>query len=368
MHMMKVNAALMRRLALRSHTVAGLAGPDVPTIQTISDADGRTHLVFSSSACTAILSDDTFVPPDIASAVETVGKTFGKDVSAASAFLRRTPLLSSGAIHKARRGQFLRHQSQMRRRHAAFIEASAERHCENIETSADVESARNPAAAFVDCILRQIFDTEMANGGALFDRLTGLPASVLDYVQHPRLLGETSSRIAEFLSAWDRVHHRESEADGAALPFVLLGYVLMGRDPLIGGLSAFLHDFALTQRTPAERDRWLGELSARRLFQITSPVNFIARSAAAERDVDGVTVRAGDRLLLMLPYANAAQCDSIGMAGMAFGHGQHTCVGTALSLQIADAFLAAFRKRFARIHAFSIRPAKIVPGVFLCYR
>lgn len=368
MHTLRVHAAVMRRLRERSHVSAK---PAAAPIETLRDADGCTHIVCDGAACAAVFDDDGFVPSDIASAVSSVGQSFGIDVTALQAFLRHTPLLASGADHKAKRSRFMQHHHQMRRRHAGFMLAAAERHVAALGPAPTGAVSDALVAPYVDAVLRQIFAGERVDGGPLYDGLACHPSSMLELIHHPRLLGKTCRGLDEFSSGFDRSTATEGTASGdiddAAATQVLLAYVLMGRGPLIGALSAFMHDLLLTPRPAAQLAGLLDDMSASRLFQLTAAVNFTGRTATAERHIAGVLMRPGDRLLLMLPFANADMQSAPSGAGMAFGNGPHTCAGAALSLEMAGAYLVALRRHATGWDWSGIEPQAVVPGVFQHY-
>lgn len=368
MHAFRVHAAVLRRLRLRSHTIADLAPSDAVAIETIRDADGCTHLVASAEACAAILGDAAFEPADIDLAVSTVGRSFGTDVSGLGSFLQHTPMLARGAEHKTRRHRFLQHHHQMRSRHAAFIQGHAERLFADLEPVPTGNLSDRLVVPYVDGVLRRIFDSEIADGGAHFDRLCAGPSTILELLHHPRTLGDTSRRVAEFLAAVDLTSPSGCPADAAAAPHVLLAYVLMGRDPLIGALSAFVHDLVLTARSPTQRANHLGGMSANRLFQLTAPVNYIGRQVAALREIDGVVMQAGDRVLLMPPFANVQIGLEGSAVGLAFGQGPHVCAGSALALTIGEAYLSALRLRADHVDWSALVPDTLMPGVFLRYQ
>ena len=368
MHTLRVHAAVMRRLRERSHISAK---PAAAPIETLRDADACTHIVCDGAACAAVFDDDSFAPSDIASAVLSVGQSFGIDVTALQAFLRHTPLLASGADHKAKRGRFMQHHHQMRRRHAGFIRAAAERHVAALGPAPTGAISGALVTPYVDAVLREIFAGERVDGGPLYDRLASNPSSVLELIHHPRLLGKTCRGLDEFLSGFDCSTATDGTAnndmDNATTAQVLLAYVLMGRGPLIGALSAFMHDLALTPRTAAQLASVLDETSVARLFQLTAAVNFTGRTTTAERHIAGVLMQPGDRLLLMLPFANASTQTAQSGAGMAFGNGPHTCAGAALSLEMAGAYLVALRRHATGWDWSCIEPQAVVPGVFQHY-
>jgi cytochrome P450 len=368
MHAFRVHAAVLRRLRLRSHTITDLVQAEPVAIETIRDADGCTHLVASAESCAAILGDAAFEPADIDLAVSTVGRSFDTDVSGLGSFLQHTPLLASGAEHKTRRHRFLQHHHQMRSRHAAFIQEHAERLFADLEPVPAGGLSDRLVIPYVDDVLRRIFDSEIADGAAHFDRLSAGPSTILELLHHPRTLGDTSRRVAEFLAAVDLTSPSGCPADDAARPHVLLAYVLMGRDPLIGALSAFVHDLALTPRDPAQRAEHLGGMSASRLFQMTAPVNYIGRKVAARREIGGVPMQVGDRVLLMPPFANAPTGLGGSAGDLAFGQGPHGCAGSALALAIGEAYLGALRLWADRLDWSALVPDTLIPSVFLRYQ
>ncbi len=367
MHAIRVNAAISARLRARRHSVFGLTEDGCPAIESIRVDERATHLVFSSAACTAILADERFVPSDLSSPVVALGRAFGIDVTSVEAFFRHVPLVARGIEHGARRTRFLQHHNLMRRRHASFIREAAETACRSLVDSRDSVNADNVACTYVDSILRQIFESERVGAGALFDRLAEVHSSVLDYVHHPRLLGETASRMASLLRAFGLEPGRYPEAEEEP-PFILLAYVLMGRDPLIGAVGALLSDLGQAERSGGAPGFRLDEVTARRLFQQVCPVNYIGRTATAACEIEGAQIRPGEQVFLLLPYANGQECRAGRSPGLAFGHGTHLCAGTALSLEIAEAFIGALRDVGSQIDASKIRPGKIVAGVFLRYQ
>ncbi len=367
MHAIRVNAAITDRLKARGHIVAGLTEGGCPAVESIGGDNGATHLAFSQAACTAILADESFAPSDLASPVVALGRAFGIDVAAVQSFFRHVPLVARGLDHDRKRSRFLQHHNLARRRHSAFIRRAAEVACRGLADAQGPVMVTDVASGYVDNILRHIFETELAGSGALFDRLAEVHSSVLDYVHHPRLLAETAARMADLLRAFD-LDPDECPDEREELPFVLLGYVLMGRDPLIGALSALLSSLGTARPRRSELESRLSEMSARNLFQQVCPVNYIGRMATAAREIEGARIRSGEQVFLFLPYANAQGCATERFSGLAFGHGPHVCAGTALSLEIADTFIDELRAIGSRFDVEKVRPGLPVSGVFLRYR
>ncbi|HET7019034.1 MAG TPA: cytochrome P450 [Streptosporangiaceae bacterium] len=104
------------------------------------------------------------------------------------------------------------------------------------------------------------------------------------------------------------------------------------------------------------------DLLASELLRVTAPTALLPRVAAATGTVEGVSIRPGDRLMLVARHAarahrNPPDCDRPAPAQVAqlvFGAGSHACPGAALArAQLADTLelLAPFRPRVVRARA-----------------
>jgi cholest-4-en-3-one 26-monooxygenase len=112
------------------------------------------------------------------------------------------------------------------------------------------------------------------------------------------------------------------------------------RNAITGGVHALLEH-------PGERDRLaadpvgLGETATEEILRWTSPVVQFARTATADVDLGGVTIRAGDTVTLWYPSANRDERQfpdpyrfDVGRQPnhhLAFGFGEHFCLGANLA-------------------------------------
>lgn len=140
----------------------------------------------------------------------------------------------------------------------------------------------------------------------------------------------------------------EAEVDGAPMPDVeLLSYFMAvavaghdtTRNVLAGSMLALLERPEVLARLRAEPELW--PVAAEELLRWTSVVVHFARTATADTGLSGQAIRAGDRLALFYPSGNRDDAvfdrpDELDITRnpnphLAFGHGEHYCIGQALA-------------------------------------
>ena len=151
--------------------------------------------------------------------------------------------------------------------------------------------------------------------------------------------------------------------DGAPLAELeLLSYALIlvaagnetTRNAISGGLLAFLEHPDEWERV--RRDATLLPRAVEEVLRWTSPVVQMARTATCDAEVGGTRIRAGDTLVMFYPSANRDEAlfaeperfraDRHPNRHLAFGVGEHVCVGAHLArLEL----VAAFRQLAARL-------------------
>lgn len=345
---------LNRHAEARSDLVTGLPAPGTQSIETFRDKSECLHLVGSMAACKAILSDDeSFSPAPIAEAVRIIGEHFGIDVGAAHEFLRENPMQLSGQLHASRRKQYLSHYAATLKKMSASFRKIADDRLEALTECPPRSLVQDIVAPFVDDVLRQIAGTN-GTTSEIYISVSRNNNILLEHVHHPRKLEQKSRQISAFNPA-------DKPQDN-----VLLSYILQGRDPIIGGITAFLR--GLCSMRTLERATTLSNISAAGMFRITSPVNYIGRVARRAISIEGVDITPGDQVLLLLPNANGDPRAMTDSRGVAFGAGNHTCAGQALALSITDAFLSALRTRHDNIDWSMLQPDTPVAAVFRQYK
>ena len=180
----------------------------------------------------------------------------------------------------------------------------------------------------------------------------------------------SSACIFEFFPSSARLQKKEDQvrkvlAAGGASPAsesldtaIMLSFLLQGRDPLIGGLCAFLADLA--GASAVDRDAKLKDADGRSLFLAAAPVNYIGRIATRDTRIVELDIAKGDEVVIMLALASG----SSDRGGLAFGAGAHLCAGQALSIEIAECWLEELRRIKRLIDWAELRPLKSSPAVF----
>ena len=330
-----INTLIYRQLtrfsATRPDLATDLNPADERPIETLREGSECIHLIRSMSACRAVLSDDqSFEPSPIAEAVRIIGERFGLDVSAACEFLRENPMQLADEAHTKRRRQYLSHYAETLRRASGKFQQIADARLATLAETPPRSLVGDLVEPFIDDVLQHVAATRGVAPGD-YAGVSRDNHVLLEHVHHPRKLEQKSRQITAFNAP-------DKSQDNA-----LLSYILQGRDPMIGGITAFLH--CLFRMPPAERRSALASITAARLYRISSPVNYIGRLARQHVCIDGAEIAPGDQVLLLLPGANGDPAAASDSRGVAFGAGDHTCAGQAIALSITDAFLAALRDR-----------------------
>ena len=230
----------------------------------------------------------------------------------------------------------------------------------NCERHRPTALARDVIAPGVDAIL-QILLSDDDIAVEWIERIGG-GAAMLEYLHHPRKLAAKSAQLQAFLD--DFASRCGESASDPVREAIISSYVLQGREPIVGAIGAFLHNWLSIP--PEAREHQLDSIDAAQLFAHTAPVNYIGRNARVDTHVAGHHIVAGDHLLLMLPWING---DAIarGQRTMAFGAGAHACAGQALALALTDAFLDGLRDNHSRIDWSAVECEPPVAGVFKQY-
>lgn len=364
-HRALVYQQLMRfiTMAMRGDTVQGAGARDGDGIWSLRRDDGAaTHIVRSLAACQSILDDEAFVPAPIGLEIAAAGARADVDLSPVVDFLLENPMQRTGDAHAARRRECLLLYGRTQRRAATGIDALAEAHFEGLQHSPPASLVGDVVEPYVDAVFRQMLDDEEAGGEALYDLVRGTSAALLEYGLNLAQLRSKAEQVSAFMQA--RCPVTGGDEAERLRSFLLLTFVLQGRDPINGALAAAIRRML---DTPAEaRDAMLGEVTARGLFRDAAPVNFIGRSVRSARMVEGVSFSPGDAVLLLLSHANADAIEQNGR-GVAFGSGIHSCAGQALSIKVADGYLRALRRYHDRIDWSLMSSGRPITSVFRRY-
>jgi cytochrome P450 len=335
--------------------------PDIDPIKTFPGSDFNIHILAGHDVCQRVLSDATFIQPGIADAITKVMGNHASALAALDVFLRNNPIQLDGSRHKTARSFFLREYKDALRAVGESLPSLADQAFANFIRRGSRRVTQDLTTPYVDSVLGSILSTHY---GLNIDASAwcGDSSSIFEFFHAPKQLQAKSLQISKILKAV--AGGPLATADSERIP-VLLSYLLQGRDPLLGAFGAFI--YRLPEIGEKKREQAVAQMTCRELFWKSAPVNYIGRTATRDVDISNVTMKRGDHLILMLPWASHRPERSADDS-MAFGTGPHICGGQALALSIADAWLDALRHRYGEIDWRSIKRGKVVPAVFRIYR
>jgi cytochrome P450 len=161
-----------------------------------------------------------------------------------------------------------------------------------------------------------------------------------------------------------------------------MGYCLIaftaGHETTRGAIGGGLHAMI---ENPAQRERWANDpgltpLAIDEIVRYVTPVNHMVRTAAADYELDGKLIRAGDKLVLFYASANRDEdvfdapdelrLDRNPNRHLAFGVGEHFCIGAHLARMTSGSL---FRELVGRLESVELTGApertasNLVPGL-----
>jgi cytochrome P450 len=161
---------------------------------------------------------------------------------------------------------------------------------------------------------------------------------------------------AELFAAGDR-----GELPAEKCPFMILDYAGPSLDTTIHGTSSAVWLFAQhpDQWDLVRADPLLIRHAINEVLRLESPIPRFTRVATSDHEIDGVTVPAGSRVMLLYGSANRDdrqypdpdRFDVTRRPGdhLAFGYGEHACVGMNLARLEMQLMLDELARRAARI-------------------
>ena len=150
----------------------------------------------------------------------------------------------------------------------------------------------------------------------------------------------------------------ESKRDDDSFMLPLLSLFYMASRPILSSLTALLNS-KIEHVDPSNINIFSD-------FKMI-PTNYVAREAARDTDLDGISIRKGDKLYVML--FESTGCPFSDAATLPFGHGKHLCPGADLSRLILRQSMQAAQAIAAEQWAL-LRPSTIQTGrgsAFLAY-
>jgi cytochrome P450 len=173
--------------------------------------------------------------------------------------------------------------------------------------------------------------------------------------------GEASSEDHTLLHVLRNARLDGEQADLPTLAGLFVQIAIAGnettRSTIAGGMLELLQRPAEYARLAAERG--LIESAVEELLRWLTPVHYFRRTATRDTQLGGARIRAGDRVVMM--YASANRDEAVFREPqrfelardpnphVAFGFGEHFCLGAALGRLEARVFFEEFFARFAKI-------------------
>jgi hypothetical protein len=321
------------------------------------------HVFADHSECHQILRDTNFIQPKFADAIAEIFCSIGSEAKVIENFLAKNPIGLDGQPHIAARQSFASNYRSAQRSLSDRLPIMSRRAFESFIHKKNSSITADLIEPYVDTVIEAILHDKIEFAQITRDSWSGYSSCIFEYVHSPAKLKKKDAQVSRIAGRFGPEFAGGGEEEINSEP-ILLSYILQGRDPLIGGLSAYMH--SLVSMNEDKRSFSIGNINARGLFWRTSPVNYIGRIATKPATVGSIHIQAGDHVVLMLPWANhdtAAKPEN----SLAFGAGAHVCAGQALSLAIGGAWIDGLKSHHTRIHWREIRPDRSTPAVFRQY-
>ena len=358
MHSLKMAQLLMQRVRDRGPNINALPAEPVLPYETVQQDGSNTYLVHRRDLVQNLLSRRSLTQPPI-TAIHTICNHFGADPTPIEQFFSLSPIFLEGEKHREARKLFATRIQEAARFIRPELAHTTETHFRRLSQRTAGDLAQHGAIDFVDDVFRILFDEYLPEQEHEYAAIAHHPQSIFEMAHHPKRLLGTLTAMEPYLG---RNPGHSLDPTEAAL---LLGFVLMGRDPLIGSFT----DFLRTLRPLDEKDRadQLETVTSQQLFRNTSAVNYVTRVATEPFVLEGMHIEPGDLIVCMLMNVRSTT-ESDNSRNLAFGHGHHKCAGQALSLAIAEAFLAGLRNWHNQLPWPDLNEREPEASVFRRYR
>jgi len=233
---------------------------------------------------------------------------------------------------------------------------------------------------FILKITNELFGAEDPEFQRAADREANLRALGLDFFNYfNKVMADRRERPRDDLASVIA----NARIDGQPMGVMeTMGYCLIvftaGHETTRGGIGGGL--LALLEN-PGERARWsndaaLTPLAVEEIIRYVTPVNHMVRTASEDYSLRGRTIRKGDRLVLFYGSANRDEdvfdapdvfrLDRDPNPHLAFGIGEHFCIGTHLARKTTAAILGELVPRLEQLELTGPperTASNLVPGI-----
>jgi len=355
MHASQVQERISLWVRARGHTTVTTTTEHPPAYELIDSESRRTWLIFDSTLCAQILRDSTYEPTPLKEFIDQVGRCHGADFKNLYEFLDSNPITQSGLRHREIRKPYTQHFRQSTHATDEYVQTVARQHWEAVARSqSPLKVSSDLVAFFVDQILLRLTALDSDESCAAFKGLMGTGGLFFNYAPDRRKLQHAEQALALFNDCNQQDENR----------LMNLSFVLQGRDPLVGTLSAWLASIAALD--PTQRTCAIHFAEPASIIEQAAAVNYVTRLATETSKLGDGVVQPNDFIILFLFWANSREPQNAS-SGLAFGAGAHVCAGRALALAITKAWLDQLKKVENRINWGLVQQQAKQPGVFQSY-
>lgn len=317
----------------------------------------RIIVIRNERLCRAVLTSHAFHQPRIAGAIAQVLKSEEASISIIEHFLNQNPMQKDGKEHSRPRQTFMAALTEAEAAVAPLLSDLAQQIFAMASANPEKVTLQVLAGDYVDGAIALIIRHHLGED-LRRDTWSGSASSIMEFFHSRSQLKEKEIQVKNLV----REIARAGKEDITPL---LLSYVLQGRDPLIGTLSAF--SLWLSSLPADERASQIRSLGPRQMFARSAPVNYISRIAVAGTKIGDIEFLPGDQIILMLPWTVDDAATKSGRS-LVFGAGKHICAGQALSLQLASHWITAVQSAHENINWGNLPKLEILPSVFLQFK
>ena len=281
-----------------------------------------TLLITDPRLAKSILKADEIRSFDLVSYWQSITQSADTLIEPVRNHFKHSPVLLHGQAHRSARKAVLPIYKSAEADLEGWIQDTTREFFQAGAQANEVLSASQFATAYITRVFRKMICNALSVQEKEFPALPGHLFSF--FLRAHELLAYSNTLRA--LTKWiaeNAPGHLAEQADG------LLSITVMGREPMIGALT-----YGLIQRCDRDGQPWTGAS----LMDEASPVSeLIGREVMQDISLEGIHFRQGQILHLSPFLLDKSPASS--ESRFTFGHGPHICLGRAIALRIAQAFV-----------------------------
>jgi hypothetical protein len=268
-------------------------------------------------------------------------------------FVEKSPEFLDGISHSATRKRFKANIDK-------YVAITSSKHSDDIKALVQRElnkescSTLSVAKSIIRLRFTQILEEILENPISIADDLLFGPEIFTPSIRIKSSIFRLNDSTNQFILSY--IPEAQQNDEAFILPILSLFY--MASTPILASLAAFIN--CKIEQADSSNTNIFSD------FKMI-PTNYVAREASRDTDLDGINIRKGDKLYVML--FDSTGCPFSDGATLPFGHGKHLCPGADLSKLILRQSMQAAETITAAQWA-QLRPASIQKGrgsAFLTY-